>query len=515
MDVKCPQHDHLLATQEIILRIGEKDFHCIIGLCPQCNVRYINRQFFKSCNTFHLDGTAYQYLKKLRKSSEQQSEQPTDAPTPQRIASPSTSQQPKMTKAAKLAQKEAIRAAEIKQKKLRIEEEKRKTHEAAILQTKDRILSGEYKLYHAKSVRFVKKIPSTCPMDGDELLDIKNTCFNMHGRDIKTAAHCCIRCGTAYLLEKRKNQFLPKRPPKISQNTILINENEVSSLIAHSKIQTRDSAIVEAKIRRLGDTNIQTITVVTSPEDQSSKDGIYWIGRNMSAAVLFAIQIDPKCRFEYKGFDYEVVSYKGSRNLHKYLRIISRFCDPVVPRTIHIFAHKNILKFQSDDYEAVTAMIPCASKIFPVATTVYYEKKTSRYFINEDTYKSLRDSYGLPHLRLRAAADVVSFGSGFATLKPNSELNLLGYNVNAVEGLTTAERRKKLGNILDSGVLRKVEVMNHIEWCIKSHQNIPNHENAVSKWKEDLLFVQKYKADSQRIVWIKNIQSKFSERKPL
>ena len=111
---------------------------------------------------------------------------------------------------------------------------------------------------------------------------------------------------------------------------------------------------------------------------------------------------------------------------------------------------------------------------------------------------------------MQAAADVVPFGDGFAALKPNSELNLLGYNVNATEALTTAERRKKLQDIIDTGALKKVEVMNHIEWCIKSHKNIPNHENAVSKWKEDLLFVQKYKANAQRIVWIKNIQSKYS-----
>lgn len=100
-------------------------------------------------------------------------------------------------------------------------------------------------------------------------------------------------------------------------------------------------------------------------------------------------------------------------------------------------------------------------------------------------------------------------------MKPHSELNLLGYSVNSADGLTTEERQKKLADIIDSGVLRKVEVMNHIEWCINTHQNIPNHENAVSKWKEDLSFVRKYKANAQRIVWIKNIQSRFSEIMPL
>lgn len=483
MDVKCPQHDLLLATEETVLRIGDTIHSCVIGICPQCNIRYIDRQFFPLSSTFHTNGVTYQYLRR-------------------------------MTRTSKRAQREALCTAEIQRRKSELSEEKRSARELAIIETKSRILSGVYKVYRAKEVQFVKKIPVLCPKDGDELLEVKNTIFHIHGMDVKALAHCCIRCGTAYLLEKRQSEFTKKvaskESPKSSPNSDTILPTPI--MPAHLPY----SVILSATIRKVDTKNSETITIVSSIEEQDSKRGIYWVGRSKAAAILYAIQTNfTNCRFEHKGINYEVISYKGSHNLAKYLRIISRFCDPAAPQTVHIFAHKNISRFQVEDYEAVTAMIPCADKAFPVATTVYYEKKTSRYFINEETYKSLRNRHGLPHLRLRSAADVVSFGTGFATLKPNSELNLLGYNVNATEGLTTAERRKKLQDIIDTGALKKVEVMNHIEWCIKSHKNIPNHENAVSKWREDLAFISKYKANAQRIVWIKNIQSRFSGSKPL
>lgn len=351
MDIKCPQHGHLLTREDITLCLSGKEYHCVVGLCPQCNVRYINRQLFQS-NIFRINGVRYQYLKKMHKAF----------PVSQMNA-----------------------GSEVLARKQGEEKKVHEAREASIAETKERITTGVYKSYHAKEVCFVKKIPAVCPQDGDEILNVKKTRILLHDTEFKTAAHCCIRCGTAYLLQGRKNQFQKKNASEGSENAVLSNEGEGNKSGMDSKIQTLASAIVEAKIRKLGECGTETVIVVTSPEEQLSKEGLYWIGRNLSAAVLFAIQIDPRCQFEYKGAHYEVVSYKGSYDLHKYLRIIARFCDPAAPRTVHIFAHKSVPRFQGDDYEAVTAMIPCAGKVFPVATTVYYEKKTSRYFMNEDT----------------------------------------------------------------------------------------------------------------------------------
>lgn len=499
MDIKCPYHEHILVTQETVLPFDGKDVPCVIGICPQCEIYYINRLSPESRNIFHINGNKYQYLKQMQNAF-------SDPNAKSKKVSVPSKKECKFSKSkAANTNKNESHAPRLQGK---ANENTIETREAAILQTKGRILSGTYKSYHAKSVRFVKEIPSVCLIDGDELLDVKHTCFIMHGKDVKTAAHCCIRCGTAYLLEKREKEFLRKGIAKSSPEPF---EIKVDASPSKELIPTIPSdAILLAEILKLGTKNTETVIIVPSSQKQNSKEGIYWVGRSKATAILYALQADPKHHFKYEGDEYKITSYKELCDLPKYLGIISRFCKPEFPQTVHIFAHKHISKFHDDEYEDVTAMIPCTDRAFPIATTVYYEKKTSRYFMNEDTYKFLRDSYGLPHLRLLAAADVISLGKGFTTLKPNSELNLLGYNVNATEGLTTAERRKKLCDIFDSGVLRKSEVMNHIEWCIKSHKNIPNHENAVSKWKEDLQFVQKYKANAQRIVWIKKIQSKFS-----
>ena len=206
MDVKCPYHDHILTTQETVLYIEGKGYPCVIGLCPQCEIHYINRLSSKSRNIFHINGTKYQYLKRLHAAFpvlDAKSEHALFIPT-QKEHGFSDSKTSNTHKEEIISKKKDRHAAERQQKKQTITSE---TREAAILQIKDRILSGAYKSYHAKSVRFVEKTPSNCPLDGDELLDIKNTCFNIQGRDVKAAAHCCIRCGTAYLLEKRKEDF--------------------------------------------------------------------------------------------------------------------------------------------------------------------------------------------------------------------------------------------------------------------------------------------------------------------
>ena len=165
-----------------------------------------------------------------------------------------------------------------------------------------------------------------------------------------------------------------------------------------------------------------------------------------------------------------------------------------------MFYKKNIAIYQSGSYEVVTAMVPCANRNVPVPITVYYEKATKRYFMNEESYVVARKNYGLPYLRLCVAAASDTNGV-YGELKEHSELNLLGYSV-GINGLDFETRRKLLSNVIDSGVLGKPEIINHLEWLIHTRKNMANMENAIAEWREDLRFVSQYKMQKQRSIWV-------------
>ena len=96
-------------------------------------------------------------------------------------------------------------------------------------------------------------------------------------------------------------------------------------------------------------------------------------------------------------------------------------------------------------------------------------------------------------------------------MKPHSELNLLGYNVNVAEGLSIESRRKILRDAIDSGVLWKGEVINHLEWLIHMGANNPKMENSVGEWRSDLMYISEYRATEQRKIWVSKFKSRFSE----
>lgn len=340
---------------------------------------------------------------------------------------------------------------------------------------------------------FLDAIPPFCPDDGEILRNLR-----IARPDTKWGM-CCLRCGKCYLLKKEAKglkSVREYRPMNLCRKII----SEPTSTILVATIGWPDDG------KPLGQ-----ICIVSETGEQSTKNGIYWIGRTLPTMVLMAVQTFDKS-FVYDEVEYKVLDFVAYRGLDKYLRIISRFCNPSSPQTVFVFAQKNISRFKTGQYEEVTAMIPCANRTFPVPVSVYYDKKTQKYFINEETYIMTRKAYGLPYLRLQTSYANRKGNNDFSALRQQSELNLMGYNVNATEGASTEERRKILRDAIDSGVLWKRDIINHLEWLIHTRAQIPNMENAVGEWKQDLMYISSYKADEQRKVWINKFKSRFSEK---
>ena len=293
-------------------------------------------------------------------------------------------------------------------------------------------------------------------------------------------------------------------------------EASEEGLLCTKTIVEPNSTILKAKLCMQGGCENVEIIIVSDEREQKTSDGIYWVGRVLPSLLLIAIQAKEKTIIyngdaKLKKGVYEIVNAVAYNSAIKYMKIVSRFSDAEAPQTVYIFSQKTLEKNLIDHCEMVTAMIPCANRKLPIPVSVYYDKAKKKYFLNETTYAQLRKSYGLPYLRIQTAP--ATGGANWVTaLKPHSELNLLGYSVRITDSLSLEERRKILRDAIDSGVLWKSEVINHLEWLIKMGEKNPLMENAVGEWKQDLMYISSYKAAEQRKIWVNKFKSRFSEK---
>lgn len=67
-----------------------------------------------------------------------------------------------------------------------------------------------------------------------------------------------------------------------------------------------------------------------------------------------------------------------------------------------------------------------------------------------------------------------------------------GYTVSQTEGLTDAQRQVILANVLDSKMMTKNQIIDHLEKMINLRKTRPQYFLAISKWEKDIAFVKGY-----------------------
>ena len=82
-------------------------------------------------------------------------------------------------------------------------------------------------------------------------------------------------------------------------------------------------------------------------------------------------------------------------------------------------------------------------------------------------------------------------------LAEESPLMLSGYNVSQKDGYTSAERHYILARIIHDGIMEKGDVIRYLSYFIRKNGAKRGNELALSKWREDLAFVQSYNSSIQ------------------
>ena len=97
------------------------------------------------------------------------------------------------------------------------------------------------------------------------------------------------------------------------------------------------------------------------------------------------------------------------------------------------------------------------------------------------------------------------YGDYYEDLSPESILKQYGYSVNIEDDLTDEQRKRILYLLIYKKVCSKQKIISHLSWLIHSREGQMNMSNAISKWRQDRDFVDKYNTENARIVGMKSL----------
>ncbi len=187
------------------------------------------------------------------------------------------------------------------------------------------------------------------------------------------------------------------------------------------------------------------------------------------------------------------------------------YSEPVVIDYRNFVVHSNISECEKNnhEYEDITAVVPLMSKGYGSVKTVEFParfcKTCKTYYISEFTYNKLKNQ-GRLLCQVASLQEYKEYTKAklFGDLKPQNILNIIGYNVDAKNGLSDSQRRTILMYAIEEGVVSKKEAINHISFLIKLNEKT-NKLDALQKWKSDRDYLQGYAKGSKQLIGVNRI----------
>lgn len=540
MQIKCPQHKIPLEIEERNLDVLGTVYPATIGKCPSCQVRYVNRLIFPSCNTFQIAGESYQYCDELRtlyppKEPKQSLKVCENKSTPKAgPEKPLSKKEQKAKKQGETTEKDAKKEAEKKEKAI----------EACLKKMRKRIMRGNYKGYRVKQVYFVDKIPKFCTIDGYELLDMKHVSFEMYNGKVTAHAHCCIRCNSAYLLRekqaeiqqlagklqtKKKPQSKPTTPkvPKESQPKPTTPPKQPVFTISHILNQI---PVLEANkpqcpfCGKVFDTVVGVKYHIIDTNGQMIKKYMNLQGCRHCKAVFADKQQISSVRTENynkKIYTISPLSYQDAKammdatNMTPQQEQASKLqlpYDDMVngvenisreSKVVQVYANKCHCQKCENIYKRVTTVNRTAVVDTLDGTTaninVMFCKGCGQYFISIVTLEQYKTIYGGILMECKVSNDFSPNQYSWFDFAPDSILSRCGYSVK--EGVPKDYRQAILRYILETGKATKYEIIEKINSFISFRDNQPKFEGACQRWREDIRFVNEYMIHKQKKVY--------------
>lgn len=155
------------------------------------------------------------------------------------------------------------------------------------------------------------------------------------------------------------------------------------------------------------------------------------------------------------------------------------------------------------DIEDIIAIVNVFDKknneVKKIEVSAFYCRDCKLYFIFENEYNKILNN-GIPICPIHEELKYFNKTNSFDSYNTESMLRQFGYNVSAQEDLSTSERHKIIEFILNNGFMTKNEILSHLTFLSNSRKNQPNMLVAVSKWNDDIAFVNTFKNANNRVI---------------
>lgn len=139
-----------------------------------------------------------------------------------------------------------------------------------------------------------------------------------------------------------------------------------------------------------------------------------------------------------------------------------------------------------------------------IELNVEYCTECKKFLLEYSIFEQYRNRYGVLIGNFRMV--VTGEFDGEYDLAEESPLMLSGYNVSQRDGYTSNERQYILARIIHDDIMDKGDVIRYLSYFIRKNGAKRGNELALSKWKEDLAFVQDYNKNIQPRAIITNIK---------
>ena len=164
---------------------------------------------------------------------------------------------------------------------------------------------------------------------------------------------------------------------------------------------------------------------------------------------------------------------------------------------IWVYANKVPCAEHPRDIESVTAYVTSMVSGIEHPININYCRCCNKYYINSNQYNAYANKYGIPLITLRFPT-CAEQGNDYSTWREESVLHFLGYNVNATENLSADERRNILVGAIETGIMKKAQIVSFLESLVYRNKKRKKMEMAISKWNTDIEYIRTYQINQQR-----------------
>lgn len=163
-------------------------------------------------------------------------------------------------------------------------------------------------------------------------------------------------------------------------------------------------------------------------------------------------------------------------------------------QTLYIYKGNIRCKRQKHKIISATAILKNISDQ-DVVINAEYCTECQKYILSYDLFLHYRDKHHVLIGDLKLVTN--EFYDGNIELAEESPLHLCGYNVGQKDDYTSRHRHYILAKLIYDGIMEKQRILDYLSSFVRSRKENPAMKLAVSKWEEDISFVQNYNISTQ------------------